>query len=82
MIEDQKVEMLSLQESTMYLGRHLNLKDGQAVEFEYRMGVAWKKFMARKKELCNKNIPLRDGLRLFKATVSKSALYGSEMWTM
>ena len=38
--------------------------------------------MSRKQELCNKNIPLRDRLRLFEATVSKRALYGSETWTM
>ena len=46
------------------------------------MTKAWNAFMARKSELCCNRYPLRARLKLFEATVSKSALYGCETWTM
>ena len=36
--------------------------------------------MGQKEMLCNKSYALRDRLRLFEATVTKAALYGSETW--
>ena len=77
-----RIDILSQDDSTMYLGRKLNLANCQATEMDSRIGLAWKAFMARKGELCNKRYPLRDRLRLFEATVSKCALYGIECWTL
>ena len=76
------VEILDAKDCTMYLGRNLNLWSLQETEVEYRVGAAWRQFMARKGELCGKRYSLRDRLRLFEATVTKSALYGCETWTM
>ena len=38
--------------------------------------------MERRCELCNTPYLFKDSLKLFEATVTKSALYGSETWTM
>ena len=81
-IDTEKVEILSTDDSTMYLGRNLSLHDANEIEFDHRLGAAWRSFMARKCELCNKRYRLRDRLKLFEATVTKSVLYGSECWTM
>ena len=79
-VNGQEVEILDAGESTMYLGRSLNLVNTQDIELENRMSAAWRKFMSRKSELCNKNYSIRDRLRLFEATISKTVLYGSEAW--
>ena len=77
-----KIEILASADSTKYLGRSLSLTDFHTTELEARIGAAWRCFLARKEELCNKKYPLQERLRLFEATVSKTALYGCECWTM
>ena len=81
-IDGERIDVLGADETTMYLGRSLNLRHPQEAEMDARMRAAWRAFHARKSELCNKQYSLHDRLRLFDATVTKSALYGSETWTM
>ena len=79
-VNGEGIEILAAGDPTMYLGRSLSLIDTQAAELENRISSAWRAFMRRKNELCNKGYPLRSRLRLFEATVTKAALYGSETW--
>ena len=81
-VDEEMVEILHAKSCTMYLGRCLNLHNAQENEIEYRIGAAWGKFISRKSELCSKNYSLRARLKLFEATVTKTALYGSETWAM
>ena len=81
-IGGQKVEVLSPTDSTMYLGRALNLKSPHETEINHRVSRAWCKFGQYKKELMSKAYPLSDRLRLFNAVVTPTVLYGSGAWVM
>ncbi|CAE8606069.1 unnamed protein product [Polarella glacialis] len=76
------VEVLSKEGSTKYLGRKLSFIDYHEEEINYRIACGWRKFMANKKELCDKTYGLGHRLRLFSARVTPSVLYGSGCWTM
>ena len=47
-----------------------------------RMRAAWACFSRHQGELTNKRYPIKSRLRLFEATVSATALYGCEAWTL
>ena len=81
-VGSQKVAVLEEGKTTKYLGRALRLDEHNDAEIEFRINVAWRKFMAMRGELCSKAYPLRKRLRLFGATVSRSFLYGSGSWTL
>ena len=81
-VQGEKVEILSVDDTVMYLGRKLSLSQPQEVELESRMHAAWATFMKNRSVLCSRKYPLQARLKLFETTVSKSALYGSETWTM
>ena len=44
--------------------------------------MAWACFTLHGKELKNRRYPLKRRLKLFEATVTATALYGSEAWTL
>ena len=75
-VKGSKIEILRKEESTMYLGRLLNIVNLHDVELDHRIKQGWKKFMTQKEMLCGKAYPLRDRLRLFNATVTPTVLYG------
>ena len=81
-IPGHRVQILRQNESTMYLGRLLNLAAFHDVEIENRIERGWKKFFSNRQELCSKNVRLRDRLKLFQATVTTTVLYGSGSWVM
>ena len=81
-IGEREVPVLEEGRATKYLGRALRLDCHNDAEIEFRINVAWQKFMAAREELCNKKYPLRQRLRLFGASVSRSFLYGSGTWTL
>lgn len=69
-------------QTTEYLGRLLSCHDLHTVEIASRIKKAWKKFMSLKHQLCSRDYPLKQRLRLFDSTVTSVVLYGSCAWTM
>jgi len=53
-----KIEILKKGESTMYLGRLLNLNNPHDVEIDNRIKSGWKKFMNLKKRAMLQTLPL------------------------
>lgn len=82
MVNDDKVEILKPEASTMYLGWALCFEATQDVELENRINKGWAKFMIWKNELCCKRYPLNSRLKLFNAVVTPSVLYACGSWTM
>jgi len=68
--------------SVRYLGRQICMTDFHEAEFCNRMRAAWACFTLHRKELTNKRYPIKNRLKLFEATVSATALYGCEAWTL
>ena len=66
----------------MYLGRALNLRAHHDMELDHLLGRAWAKFGVYRKELTNKNYPLKQRMRLFNAVITPSVLYGCCSWVM
>jgi hypothetical protein len=80
-----KVEVLAAAASTKYLGRLLNITSPSALhetEISNRIAVAWRKFWANKRELCDKSFKLRHRLRFFDQVITPSLLYASGCWTL
>ena len=77
-----QIEILPHRGGTKYLGRFLTFRAPQDAELTNRINNAWRKFGCHKQELTSKCYPLRQRLRLFEATVSATALYGSSAWTL
>ena len=73
-VESHEIKIV---ESTEYLGRVLTFTAMHEAEVDHRIGAAWKMFMTMKSELCSRHYPLKQRLRLFSATVTATALYGS-----
>ncbi len=78
----EKVHILPLNGSTMYLGRLLSLSDFHGTELNHRISRAWKKFNIYSKTLCDRNYSLNHRLKLFAATVTPTVLYGCVTWTL
>ena len=76
------VQILGDGEGTKYLGRYMCLQTFHDQEVDNRIRKAWKKFWSLKAELCCKDVPLTERVKLFEATVTATALYGSGSWTM
>jgi exonuclease III len=81
-IHGEKVEVLPISESTMYLGRKVVFQDFHDAEISNRISRGWAAFGKFKNELCCKHYPLKQRIKLFDATVSATVLYGSGTWTM
>jgi hypothetical protein len=82
LVDGMTVEVLSIDQSTEYLGRRLGFQDFHDSEIDHRIAKAWAKFHKFKSELCCKAIPIKDRLRLLDAVITPSVLYGSSCWTM
>ena len=76
------IEVLDCQKHAMYLGRALCLRGMHGEELRNRTSKAWSKFGIHKDELTDRDIPIRQRLRLFDAMVTPTTLYGSGAWTM
>ena len=81
-IGSEKYAVLSLEESTKYLGRKICYKDPHETEFDNRVAKAWGAFSNYKQELVDRRHRLKDRLRLFDAVVTPTLLYGCEACTL
>ena len=77
-----KIKVLDREEHVKYLGSYICCERRQEVELKHRIQAAWAKFASHKQELTNKHYALCQRLRLFDATVTPTALYGSTGWTL
>ena len=78
----RNVEVLGLEDATMYLGRSLSFQEFHEVELKHRLKKAWAKFYALKEELCSKSYRLCHRLRLFGSVITPTVMYSAGTWTM
>ena len=64
------------------LGLNKSFMSGQEQELRHRIANAWAAFHNHKHELCNQYYAIKDRIRLFEATVTQTALYGSAAWAL
>lgn len=76
------VEVLPDGEQTSYLGRVINLRDLHDSEVHNRIAKAWTKFGVSKGEFVDPAIPMHLRTKLFDAVVTRTILYGSEVWSV
>ena len=76
------VEVLPINKYTEYLGRVLTFSDFHDSEIDSRIAKAWRKFYYFRSELCCKDYPLKNRMKLFNGVVTPTALYCSASWTM
>ena len=79
------IQILSPEESTMYLGRMLNIESHDSLhdkEIDNRIRAAWRKFWASSQELTGRKFGLRARLRLLDSVVGSTLLYGCGCWTL
>jgi len=76
------VQVLSLEDATMYLGRNLSFHDYHEIELKHRLKRAWAKFYSLHDELCSTSYSLKNRLRLFESVVTPTVLYSAGTWTM
>ena len=81
-IDDDKVEILSDEQSTKYLGRKLTFHDYHHTELANRIAMAWRKFNQLHDELTSKRYPLHSRLRLFSGAVTPTVMHGCTSWTL
>ena len=66
----------------MYLGRKLAINHYHATELSNRIASGWAAFFKFKAALCDRQLPSKDRVKLFEATVTPCVLYGCATWTM
>ena len=76
------VHVLQTGESEKYLGRKLSVDEYHHVELKNRLAMGWAAFFKLKGALCNRQIPIKDRIALFEASVSPCVLYACGSWTM
>ena len=81
-VQGHTVDVLPEDGTTKYLGRALRLDLHDDAEIRHRINMAWRRFMGLKKELCNKQFPLKKRMQLFGATVSATLPCGAGTWTV
>ena len=79
---EQEVQILTGDETEKYLGRKLSINDYHSVEMHNRLASGWACFFKFKDVLCNWQLPLKDRIKLFEATVVPCVLYACGAWTL
>eukprot|EP00973_Karenia_brevis_P022946 3159671-Karenia_brevis.AAC.1 len=81
-VDDLTFPMVSSSEGFPFLGTMFTLAGGTQVELEHRIKAAWGKFHQLMPLLRHREAPLKQRLRLFDTTVSKTLLWASESWAL
>ena len=79
---DQKFPIVEREKGFAILGTALTLDGRTSVEFQHRVNAAWGKFHSLWPLLGKKDASLHRRLRLFDSTVTRTALWCSESWTL
>ena len=81
-IDNIKVEMLTREESTKYLGQMIIFQQQETTEIRKRIRAAWATFRKYRQELTSKSYLLGHRLRLFDIVVSPTMNHASGTWTL
>ena len=76
------LQVVDREEGFKVLGTTFTLDGSTKAEFESRLNAAWAKFHEMKPLLCKKDANMNKRLRLFEASVSKTALWCADSWTL
>ena len=80
-IDDIKVELLTREESTKYLGQMITFQQQETTEIRNRVRAAWATFHKYRQELTSRNYPLKHRRWLCDAVVTPTMCYASGTWT-
>jgi hypothetical protein len=81
-VQCRPFEILDEGGSTMYLGRLFSFFKTHDVELKNRINKCWAKFAMFRSELTSRSLDLERRLKLFKAVVQPTLLYGCSCWTL
>ena len=81
-IEDIKVEILTREVSTKYLGQMITFQQQETTEIMNRIRAAWATLHKYRQELTSKIYMLRHRLRFFDSVVSPTMKCASGTWTL
>ena len=81
-VRSRPFEILDTHSSTMYLGRLFSFDSTHDVEQKNRISKVWAKFAVCRSELTGKWYDLERRIKLFKAVVQPTLLYGCACWTL
>ena len=81
-IDNIKVEMLTKEESTTYLGQMVTFQQQETIEIKNRIRAAWAAFYKHKHELISKSYFLHHRLRQFDMVIIPTMNYASGTWTL
>jgi hypothetical protein len=81
-VGDMSFKVVDQNEGFKVLGTTFTLNGNTTKEYESRLDAAWAKFHELKPLLCRREASMSKRLQLFGSTVSKTALWGAESWTL
>ena len=77
-----EVQVLQEGETEKYLGRKLSVDEFREAELDNRLAMGWAAFFKLKGALCDRQVPIRDRMKLFESSVAPCVLYACGTWTM
>ena len=81
-IDDIKVEVLSKEESTMYLGQLITFQQQETKEIKNGIRAAWASFQEYRQEVTSRHCRLQHRLQLFNMVFTPKMNYASGTWTI
>ena len=81
-IDSIKVEKLTREKSTTYLGQLVTFQQQETTEIKNRIGLPGRRFTNTNKRLTSKSYLLRHRLRLFDMVITPTMNFASGTWTL